>query len=36
MKKSLFNKLITKWRRFKASKKESYYTEEDARRIAIK
>ena len=36
MKKSLFNKLITKWRRFRASKRESYYTEKEARKIAIK
>ncbi len=36
MKKSLFNKIVAKWRRFRASHKESYYTEEEARRIAIK
>lgn len=36
MKKSLFNRIVAKWRRFRASHKESYYTEDEARKIAIK
>lgn len=36
MKKSIFKRIVAKWRRFRASHKESYYTEEEARRIAIK